>query len=113
GGGHARVPPGLGDDGGVVVDLVLLGGDQENVHVPLPPAGSLQDLIGEIDVLHVERDVLLRLPGDDLGQLLLGRRRDGDFLDDDAVPGEGYRHVTALGLAGGDAALHGVDDRAG
>src|SRR6185436_8439412 len=65
------------------------------------------------DVLDVEGDVLLRLPRDDLGQLLFGGGRDGDFLDDDAVAGEGDGDVGTLHFAGAERFLNRLDDEAG
>ena len=71
-----RGAAGLGDDAGVVGDLFLLRRDQQDVHRPLAAAASprVEDLVVEVDVLDVERDVLLGLPVDRLGQLGLGHR---------------------------------------
>ena len=63
---HHRRPPRLGDDAGVVGDLFLLGGDEEHFHRALRvgAAAGIQNLVVEVDVLDVERDVLLGFPVD-------------------------------------------------
>ena len=84
-----RRAAGLGDDAGVVGDLLLLRRDEEHVHRARGGAAALpDDLVVEVDVLDVERDVLLRLPVDGLGELLLGHLRERDLLDDDGVARE-------------------------
>ena len=80
---------GLGDDAGVVGDLLLLRGDEEDVHRARGGAAALpDDLVIQVDVLDVEGDVLLRLPVDGLGELLLGHLGQRDLLDDDGVARE-------------------------
>ena len=63
-----RRAAGLRDDAGVVGDLVFLGRDQQHFHRPLAvrAGAGVDDFVVEIDVLDVERDVLLRLPVDRL-----------------------------------------------
>ena len=55
-----------------------------------------QDLIVEVDVLDAERDVLLGLPVDRLGQLGVGHRWQRDLLDDDGVAGQRCGDVLGL-----------------
>ena len=91
---------GLGDDARVVGDLLLLGRDQQHVHRAGRGAGALShDLVVEIDVLNVERDVLLRLPVDRLGELGLGHLRQRDLLDDDRVARQRGRDVLGADVA--------------
>ena len=63
----------LRDHAGVVADLVFLRGDEQHFHAAarLGAGAGIEDLIVEIHVLDVERDVLLRLPVDRLVQLRL------------------------------------------
>ena len=62
---------------GVVADLVLLGGDEQHFHAAarVRAGAGVEDLVVEVDVLDVERDVLLGLPVDRLVQLRLGHHR--------------------------------------
>ena len=91
----------LGDDAGVVGDLLLLRRHEQHVHRRLAagrPAG-LDDLVVEVDVLDVERDVLLRFPVDGLRDFGLGHLGNGDLLDDDGVARERRRDIAGLDLA--------------
>ena len=108
-----RRAAGLGDDAGVVGDLVLLRRDQQHVHGALAVAvGRRQDLVVEVDVLDVEGDVLLGFPVDRLGQLLLGHRGQRDLLDDDRVARQRRGDVLGPELGVGEQAPHRVGDRA-
>ena len=87
----------LAQDGGVVVDLVLLRGDEEQVH--LPGLGALpKDLVVDRHELDVERDVLLGLPVDLLVELGRRHHRHGDLADDDALTVDADGHVALLDL---------------
>src|ERR1700730_16952282 len=110
-----RVQARLGHHRGVVVDHVLLGGYQEHVHLPRAAVavGRRQDLDVDVHVLHVEGDVLLRLPLDALLQLLLGHAGHRDLLDDHAVAGHADGHVAVLQLVLIEDLLDRLDDRAG
>ena len=91
-----RREPRLADHAAVVVDLVLLGGRQEDVHVPLArEARTFEDLVVEVHVLDVERDVLFRLPVDRLRELRLAHDGKADPLHDHRVPGERRGHLVA------------------
>src|SRR4029450_1643443 len=83
-------PAGLRDHAGVVRDLVFFRGDEQDVHGAFGvDAGTrLQDLIVEVHVLDVQRDVLLRLPIDGVGELGVGHHRQRDLFDDDRVSGQ-------------------------
>ena len=86
------------DHADVVVDLVLLGRGEQDVHVALAgQARALEDLVVQVDVLDVERDVLLGLPVDRLGQLGVAHHRQADALDDHVVAGQrgGHRASTS------------------
>ena len=107
-----RRAPGLGDDAGVVADLVLLRRHQQHVHGALRRRRGDQDLVVEVHVLDVEGDVLLGFPVDGLGELLLGHRRQRDLLDDDRVTGQRRRDVLGPELGVGEQAPDGVGDRA-
>jgi hypothetical protein len=63
--------------------------------------------------LDVERDVLLGLPVDRLGQFLGRHLGQADLLDDDRVARDAGGHLGRLDLVGGEQALDGVDDGAG
>ena len=95
-----RHAAGLRDDAGVVGDLFLLRRDQQHVHRALRvgAGAGVENLVVEVDVLDVERDVLLRFPVDRLGELGLGHHRQADLLDDDRVARERGRDF--LGLEG-------------
>ena len=86
------------DHAQVVGDLLLLRRHEQHIHCALrvgaPP--GIQDLVVEIDVLDVERDVLFRLPVDGLGELGFGHHRKTDFLDDDGVARERGGHLLGL-----------------
>ena len=86
-----RVAPGLGDHARVVADLVLLHRDQKDVHRVARP--RFEDNVIEVDVVDVERDVLLGLPADRLRQLFGGHRGKADLLDDDGVARKGGPEV--------------------
>src|SRR4029453_14201457 len=81
----------LGDDAGVIGNLVLLGRDQQDFHRTVRAFGRarIQNLIVEIDVLNVEWDVLFGLPDDRLGELGIGHYRQVDLLDDHRVTRKG------------------------
>ena len=87
--------------------------------VALPPvARGVEDLVVEVDVLDVERDVLLGFPVDRLGQLGLGHHRQRDLLDDHRVARERGGDLLGLDLPALEQPAHGggdggaVDDRA-
>ena len=109
-----RGAPGLGDHAGVVGDLFLLRRDQQDVHRPLAAGGvaRVENLVVEVDVLDVERDVLLGLPVDRLGQLRLGHHRQRDLLDDDGVARQRRGDVLRLDAAAVEQAADGVGDGA-
>src|SRR5205085_11245940 len=79
---------GLADHRGVVVDLLLLHGDEDDVDVLAGAGGGEGDVV-EVDVVDVEGDVLLGFPLDGLGQLLRRHGRKGDLFDDHGVAGKG------------------------
>ena len=92
-----RHAAGLRDDAGVVGNLFLLRRDEQDVHRALRVGAraGVENLVVEVDVLDVERDVLLRLPVDRLGELGLGHHRQVDLLDDDGVARQRRRDVLA------------------
>jgi hypothetical protein len=92
-----RRPSGLRNHVGVVADLVFLRGDQQHFHAALILTGAgLEDFVIEVDVLDVERDVLLGLPVDRLREFSLGHRRQGDLLDDHRIARQRCRDVFGL-----------------
>ena len=93
--------PGLRDHAGVVGDLFLLRGDQQDVHRRLARrrVAGVENLVVEVDVLDVEGDVLLGLPVDGFGELRLGHHRQRDLLDDHGVARQGRGDVLRLDLA--------------
>jgi hypothetical protein len=79
----------------VVLDLVSLGGYEEQIH--LAGLGPLaQNFVVDLDVLDVEGDVLLGLPLDLLGELGRGHHRHGDLADDDGLARDAHRHILGL-----------------
>ena len=88
---------GLAQDCSVVVDLVLLGRDEQQIHLPGVRPLS-QHLVVDGHQFDVERNVLLRLPLDLLVQFGLGHHGDGDLADDDALPVDPDRHFALLDL---------------
>ena len=63
-----RRAAGLRDDAGVVADLFLLRGDEQHFHAAarVGAGAGIENLVVEVDVLDVERDVLLGFPVDRL-----------------------------------------------
>ena len=74
------------------------------------PVPGVEDLVVEVDVLDVERDVLLGLPVDRLGELRLGHHRQADLLDDDRVARERRGDVFGLERLVLEQAADGVGD---
>ena len=105
---------GLRDDVGVVGDLVFLRGHQQHFHRALRvlAGAGVDDLVVEIDVLDVERDVLLGFPVDRLAELGFGHRRQRDLLDDHGIAGQRGDDVLGLELLVGEEAADGIGDRA-
>ena len=78
-----------------------------------PDPAAFDDLVVEGHVLDVERDVLLGLPVDGLGQLLRAHLGQRDLLDDHGVAGNAGGDVGRLDLLRGEEPLDGVDHRPG
>ena len=93
----------------VVVDLVALGGDQEQVHLTGLGA-ALEDLVVDVHVLDVEGDVLLRLPLDLLVELGGGHHRHGDLADDHGLAADAESDLALLDLGLREGAAEPVDD---
>ena len=121
-----RRAAGLGDDAGVVGDLLLLRRDQQHFHAgagrgcrrralaalrALAVRGAAQDLVVEIDVLNVERDVLPGLPVDGVGQFGLRHGRQRDLLDDHRIAGERRDDVPGLDVTGVEQPADGFGHR--
>ena len=108
---HDRRAAGLGDDARVVGDLVLLRRDEQHVHAALAVgAAGVEDLVVEVDVLDVERDVLLGFPVDRLGELrpvITGREI---FLTMTALPDSDAATSVALKPLVVEQAADGVGD---
>jgi hypothetical protein len=77
-----------------------------------PGAAALDQLVVERHVLDVERDVLLGLPVDGLGELFLRHLGQADLLDDDRVPRDAGGDLVRLDLVGAEEPLDRVDDGA-
>ena len=71
---------------------------------------AAEDLVVEVDVLDVEGDVLLGLPGDGLGQFGLGHGRQRDLLDDDGGARERGGDLRGLDAAALEEPPDGVGD---
>ena len=88
----------------------VVGGDEEHIHLPLGVA-RLEDLEVQIDFVHIEGDVLLRLPANLFVELFprhLGQR---DLLHDHRVATHGRGDVLALDLRRLDRLANCVGDR--
>jgi hypothetical protein len=99
----------LAHDAGEVVDLVLLRGHEQEVHLTGLGAAA-QDLVVDVHDLDVEGNVLLGLPRDLLGELGLRHDGDGDLADDDALPVDADGNVTRGNALRGPDRREGVDD---
>ena len=92
---------------------LALGGDQEHGHLEALALG-IQDLEVELDVVHVERHVLLGLPADHLAGFGLLHPIHVDLLDDHVAAADGGHDLLGLDAGGGQQALDGLgDDRRG
>jgi hypothetical protein len=105
---HDVQPAGL-DDVRVALDLALLDRDQHDLELrPILP----EDLEVDVDVVDVERDVLLGLPANRLAQLALRHLRQVDALGDHGPPGNADHRLRRLDAALdqrlADRLLHGV-----
>ena len=86
------------DDAGVEADLgqqrelrfhqLALGRDQQHLHLQAVAVG-IEDLEVELDVLRIERHVLVRFPADHLARLGLLHPIHLDLLDDHVAPAHG------------------------
>ena len=105
----------LRDHARVVGDLLFLRRHEEDVHRALAAGGVpfVENLVVEVDVLDIERDVLLRLPVDRLGELRLRHHRQRDLLDDDGVARERGGDILGLDAAAVEQAADGVGDGGG
>ena len=98
---HHRRQARLADHIGVIADLLLLRRDEQDFHAALRIARRRgDDLVVEVHILDVERDVLFGLPVNRLGQLLLGHHRQVDLLDDDGVARQRRHDILCLDLSG-------------
>ena len=101
----------LADDARVVGDLLFLRGDEQDVHRALPAdVAAVENLVVQVDVLDVERDVLLRFPVDRLGEFGLRHRRQRNLLHDDGVTRERRGHVLGRNLQAVEQPADRVDD---
>ncbi len=89
---HRRLPC-LGEHVGVVQDFVFLDGDEQDVHLIL---GGLEQLVAEVHVGDVERNVLAGFGLHAIEEFVFGHQRHADALDDDGVAGNGSGHVFRL-----------------
>jgi hypothetical protein len=104
----------LCDDAGVVANLLALGRDQQHVHAAarIRAGARVEDLVIQVDVLNVERDVLFGLPVDRLVELGLGHDRQRDLFDNHGVPRQRRAHILRLErLAAVEQASDGVGHR--
>ena len=87
-----------------MLDQLALGGHEEHGH--LEPFGlGVEDLEIELHVVHVERNVLLGLPADDLAGLGLLHPVHRDLLDDHVAPADGGDDLFRLDARGGHESL--------
>src|SRR5262249_19120257 len=85
--------------------------DEEKLHLTARVLRA-HHLVVELDVVLRERDVVLGLPGNLLGELILGHDRDRDLLDDHTVAGDGEGDVLAADAAALPDRADRLDDRA-
>ena len=96
----------------LVLDQLPLGGHQEHRHLEAFAVG-IEDLEVELDVVHVEGDVLLGLPADDLAGLAFLHPVHRDLLDDHVTAAHGRDDLLGLDAGGGEQALDGLGHDAG
>jgi hypothetical protein len=92
-----------------IADLFFLGSYEQHVHLALLLA-PIYDLIVDLHIGQFERDVLLSLPVDLLGQLCRCHERHRDLLDDHAMAADTQRDVATLDLV--EESLQPFHDRA-
>jgi hypothetical protein len=98
----------LGEQRDLVIHQLPLGGDQQHGHLEALALG-IEDLEIELDVVHVERHVLLRFPADHLARLGLLHPIHADLLDDHVTTAHGGHDLLGLDAGG----RHEVLDRLG
>ncbi len=79
----------------MVQNLVFLHRHQQHVHLVL---GGFQQLMAQVHVRDVERNVLAGLRLYPVVQFVFGHQRHADSLDDHRVPGHRSRHVLGFDL---------------
>jgi hypothetical protein len=103
---------GLTQQGDPPVDQLAFGGNEEHVH--LQPLGvRIEDLEVQLDVGHVEGDVLLRFPADHVTGFPLAHPVHLDLLDDHVPPADRRDHPFGLDPGGGKEAPDRLRDDAG
>ena len=104
-----RREPRFADDVGVVLDHLLLRGDQQHLHLLLVHVG-IDDLKIERDVVDVVGNVLLGLPLDRFLRVFLAQAVHEDLLHDDRASRDGRDDGAVPDLAGfeqvGDRLVH-------
>ena len=78
----------VGQQRQLVLHQLALGRHQQHRHLEAFALG-IEDLEVELDVVHVERHVLLGLPADDLARLGFLHPVHGDLLDDHVAAADG------------------------
>ena len=96
----------------LVLDQLALGRDQQHRHLETF-AGRIQDLEIELDVVHVEGDVLLGLPSDDLARLRFLHAVHRDLLDDHVAAAHGGDELFGLDAGRGKQPLDRLGDDPG
>src|SRR6185503_20915774 len=118
---HRGGEPRLGEQRHLVLNQFTFGGDQKHGHLE-PFAGGIQNLEVELDVLHIEGNVLLRLPTDHLAGFSLAHAIHRDLLDDHVASTHRDHDLLGLDSCGSHQALdrvghdpgvhdHNLDDR--
>jgi hypothetical protein len=105
------VEPRVGEEAHLRLDEVALGRDEQDAHLHAV-AIRIEDLEVQLDRLHVEGDVLLRLPSHEFACLLLLHALDLDLLDDDVASADGGDDVLGLEPRLLDGAADGIGDDA-
>jgi hypothetical protein len=106
-----RVEPDVRQQRQLVVHQLALGRHQKDGHLQ-PVALGVEDLEVELDVVHVERHVLLGLPADHLARLGFLHPVHCDLLDDHVAAADGGHDLLGLDAARGHEAADRVGDQA-
>jgi len=106
-----RCDVGVGEETQLAFDQIALGRDEQHAHLETIGV-RIENLKVELDRLHVEGDVLLRFPANELTRLCFLHTIDLNFLDDHVASADGGHDTLALDAGGGERGTNRVGDDA-